>query len=1302
MPTGLENLDLKVYVDYPQERQNPKGPYVFATDGTQLDAGTKNNCIIDPVTLSVFGTPLPMTNEWKSGTGASDPLSPYYRFQKSDFTFTSAGGSNDWLDIDYYANGDAYIIAGTAITARQQAPIQLTSGVSRNEPLFFSYSKLQKKNSDTNAVVKLFWSDPENVQNNTSLHFNADGSCDVYRGYKLLSGTIIVSNSSNTLLGFNTKFLTELVIGSDIYDTYGRFLGTVTGITTDISASFGPNSNYTYQGIFTDKIIPNKVQSYSRTESNYSQGRPISTIANPNDQFNDVYMIPMRGKELLVLTSYGLNFSHSFNDLDVPNPPSNINYYYVGTGGTTVTITDTNISSTPVITPKGDFSIVISQGKVAVQLAKLWFKSNWSIDSQIINANTPPSYQPQYLTGTISSGYGSTVITGTSTLFTSELNVGDRLEFANANNNLSTTILGTVSQINTDTDLYLDTISSYGISNKNYIRNRPLTGNLSFGIGSTVVTGSGTAFSTELSEFDLIYDNNSNLIGSIKEITSNTNLFLFSGSGISGTNQTPIYKNINQYNSLYINYQFEAFGQAYPISYNTATLTPSVNIRSSTGGNVFNNITDSYLIKVQQENSLNLSSTDTVDRGYAFYSGDFIFPLQNQQTSNSTIDITSALESLSISRNETGEMSLSLSARHKLLEDLGVVKPDILSNRSIKVNLEPRPPALLTGLISFYGTNSIYGQNTLFTSELNPGDTLYLNDGTAIGIIDYIIDDEELALLDNLVGGTLEYVEYTNEPNYLPITIFDGYLDSPDIDYIQGENYQKYALLSFNAIDRKQKLNANYFNVAPNFDNQGIDSIIKNVLYLSGQMPNSSNAVGYVQDQTLYYSLPINRNNSQGQYNYTVNLGDSAGGFIEKLRSDFAQNCVFFNRGTWQARQLTQDGFEWNNLFYLKDLDFIYAVSPDVSLYLNEQSALNDGGIPIYESYKRTIRNLQKTYETPEANRILITGVDKTNGNRIEFIKDDLLSQEASLPPANRPNNWLGDIYPYVMINDKLNSFADVQQAGNQFYNKLTPGREIISFETDLLTYFNNTSKYVATNRTPLSGNITTSTSSSLVNGFSTLFTTELSVGDTLYDSEGNKLGIISVINSDTSLNFVQNSAIGYPVNVPYNNYTYYLNQYSYIDIGDKVYLNDLDNNSETYEIIDFSVDFIREYINPEYTTIIPRNAKYRAKKVTIPNNNPPQIYFINNSFDSVPSNNFMIVTSGYTFTYQINAFGEGTLTYSLTNEPVGMTIDSNGLITWIPSAGDDNEVYENIVVTVSNGVTSSEFIFTIRVYPDL
>ena len=1302
MPTGLEDLDLKVYVDYPQERQNPKGPYVFATDGTQIDSASLTDCIFDPCTLSFFGKPLPMTDEWKSGTGASDPASPYYRFQKSDFTFTSAGGAGDWLDIDYYANGDAYFIAGTAVTARQQSPIELTNGVSRNEPLFFSYSKLQKKNSDTNSVVKLFWSDPENVQNNTQLHFNADGSCNVFRGYETLQGTIVADTTSNILLGFQTKFTTQLVVGSDIYDSYGRFLGTVTGITTDISASFGVNSNFTYTGPFTDKITPKKVQSYSRTESNYSQGRPISTIANPNDQFNDVYIIPMRARELLVLTSYGLNFSHTFDDLNVPNPPSNINWYYKNLS--TSSPTDTNISSTPVITPKGDFSIVISQGKVAVQLAKLYFKGNWSIQSQPIQFNSPPPIPSNMLTGFISSSFGSTEVIGTGTSFTTQLSVGDRLSASSENNGSpfnSSNILGSIAYVNSNTSLYLDTSADIKTSNRSYFVDTPLSGTLSFGIGSTVVTGSGTAFSTELSQYDLLYDNNSNLLGTVKQINSNTNLFLDSDSYLTGTNQTPIFKNVNVYKDQYYNLQAEKFGQAYPVEYTQAI---NMNIAfSSTEGEAFNNISSNYIMTLKQENTTDPLSTNAIDFGIAHYSSDFVLSLINQNTSNSTVDITSALESLSINRNETGELSLSLSARHQTLLDLGVVKPDILSNRSIKVALQPRIKQL-EGTITLDGTTVITGVSTSFTSDFSIGDRIYKLDGTLIGIVSVITNDTNLTVLINNVAGIEYNIDYSNEPIYSPIIIFDGYLDSPDIDYIQGLNYEKYALLSFNAIDKKQKLNANYFNTAPNFDNNDLTDIISQIINLSGQSSNNNNVRPLYYDYTFYYALPINRNNSQGQYNYTLNLGDSAGGFIEKIRSDFAQNFVFFNRGLWVPNNKTEDGFTNASIFYMKDIDNIRPGAPDISLYLNEESALNDGGIPIYQSYKRTIRNLQKTYETPEANRILITGLDKTNGNRIEYIKDDVISQQASLPPANRPDNWLGDIYPFVMINDKLNSLVDVERAGQQFYEKLTPGRTLIEFDSDYLYFFDNTYSYTPSNRTPLSGTITTNTSTTLITGVGTLFTTELSIGDTLYNSDGVIIGIVAVISNDTSLDLLQNAAITYSDN--YNNYTEYLNQYSQYDIGDKLYINDLEGNAETYEIIDFSVDFVREYTNPGYTTIIPRNAKYRAKNITIPSSNPPIFISLEDGPDAIPfSNNFWIVTSGYDLRFKLFAVSLSPLTYTLSNEPVGMSVTySNNLaeITWTPGVGDENQVYEDIIVTASNGVSSAEYKFSIRVYTDL
>ena len=1286
MPTGLEELDLKVYIDYPQQRQNRRGPFVFATDGTQVDAGTKVNCIIDPVTLSVFGTPLPMTNEWKANFS-----NHYARYSKTDFTFVNA---IKWRQYTYYGNGDYYIISNSELTADQQSPVELNGGVARNEALFFSFSKLQKKNSDTKALLTLSWDNDDNKDKNTKLVFNADGSCDVYRGFVPLSGSIIAQTTGTAITGVGSKFLSDFLPGNKVYDVYGRLLGTVASVTNDLLLNLSANSTFDYVGSYS-KGNPLKVQSYSRTESNYSQGRPISTIANPNDQYNDVYIIPMRGRDLLVLTSFGLNFCHTFTDLNVPDPPANVNVY----NDAGPTIASTNVSSVPIILPDGKFTITINQGKIGFQLAKLYFRSNWSIESQkIITPQAPPPTK-SILSGNISVDQGSTIITGTSTLFTSQVTVGDRISFTV--DQVGSIVLGTVNSITNDTSLELFDVSQYKITNNTYFIERKLSGTLSFTQGNTSVTGSGTSFSTELAKDDYLYDNNNNFIGIVDNIASNTSLTLVSGSNITGVNQTPIWKNINLYFSTFENLQTEYYGQVLTTSIDTIQLKANI---LDIAGNIspFNNKQTQFKIKISQTCS-DTSSVASNDFGYAFYSLDQIYYLKNESTSNSTVEIKSALESFSLSRNETGELTLNMSARKQLLENLGVVKPEILSNRPIKVDLLPRFPPLLTGLISFYGTEIIYGQNTLFTEELSPGDTLYLNDGTPIGIVSYIVDDTELALLSNFIGGTLEYVEYTDTPLYDPITIFEGYLDSPEIEYIYGENYNKYSLLTFSAIDKKQHLNTAYFSVAPNFDSIPLQVAMTQSILLAGLNPNNYNVPTLEIDPTINtYQVPVNRNNSNGQYNFVINLGDSSGGFIEKLRSDYAQNFTFFAKGKWNPLSLTQDGWLYSTIFNLKDLDFIRAEAPKVALYLNETTAQTDGGIPVYESYKRTIRKMSKTYETPEANRIIIVGLDKSDGSRIEYLKDDTASQNPETYPVNRPDNWLGDIYPFVMINDKLNSFTDVQQAGNQFFAKLTPGRELLEFECDLLTYFDSTNRFTSSIATPLLGTITCSTSSTTVTGISTDFVAELEVGQSIYDNTGHFIGIIQSISTTSTLTLVSNAAITHATDVAYNNFTYFLNQYDYIDIGDVIYVNDLNNNTETYEIIDWSFNAVREYINPGVSDIVVRSAKYRAKKVTIPANNPPIISY---SFNTIPSANQWIITSGYDLVLGIQAIvGQyETGVFSLSNEPSGMIIDSNtGVITWTPAISDENQIYEDITVSVYNGVSTTQYKFSIRVYPTL
>jgi len=379
-------------------------------------------------------------------------------------------------------------------------------------------------------------------------------------------------------------------------------------------------------------------------------------------------------------------------------------------------------------------------------------------------------------------------------------------------------------------------------------------------------------------------------------------------------------------------------------------------------------------------------------------------------------------------------------------------------------------------------------------------------------------------------------------------------------------------------------------------------------------------------------------------------------------------------------------------------LDYVPAQNPFVSIYLNEQTANTEGGIPTYDAYKRTVRSLRKTYEKPEANRIFIVGLDKSTGDRLQLLLDDNPSQNPYLAPSSRPNNWLGDVNPFVMINDKLNTKTDISQTANQFYKKLTPGRELVEFESDLLTYYDFTSRFIPNNITPLSGTITTNTSTTLVSGVGTFFTTELSVGDTVYDNSGIVLGIVGTINTDTSLDFIQNATA--TMSGTYNNFTVYKNQYDYIDIGDVIYLNDLLGNAETYRIIEWNCNFIKETTNSD--TINVRRAVYRAKKISIPANNPPEIAY---AFNTIPAANEWIVTQGYELIFSVVALvGQfETASFSLTGQPSGMTINSaTGEINWTPTSMQQNNIYSNIGVVVSDGTDSKTYRFTVRTYSTL
>ena len=82
-------------------------------------------------------------------------------------------------------------------------------------------------------------------------------------------------------------------------------------------------------------------------------------------------------------------------------------------------------------------------------------------------------------------------------------------------------------------------------------------------------------------------------------------------------------------------------------------------------------------------------------------------------------------------------------------------------------------------------------------------------------------------------------------------------------------------------------------------------------------------------------------------------------------------------------------------------------------------------------------------------------------------------------------------------------------------------------------------------------------------------------------------------------------------------------------------------------------------------------------------------------SFDpsSVPDNGTTVVF-GQSYQYQVTTDNNysGTITYSLSNEPDGMTISATGLIEWTPSKASEITTHSNITITIT---TASGYVLT-------
>lgn len=340
-------------------------------------------------------------------------------------------------------------------------------------------------------------------------------------------------------------------------------------------------------------------------------------------------------------------------------------------------------------------------------------------------------------------------------------------------------------------------------------------------------------------------------------------------------------------------------------------------------------------------------------------------------TYDGTIDITDAIESLSLETGEDGRTSLAMSARIKRLIDKSVPSLSQTGDRPIAVQ------------ISSPKTGASW------------------------------------------------------------VDLFRGTLSPPEIVYEPGSDPYTYGRMEFRGVDRFGDFDVTMFPESVPNDYNSITEFFDVVLPVAGYSPAT-----YVDENyTTGFVLPFSADMSRGNYSMVPKRGDYVGGYINQYRDEYLATWYL----GWRPTSATSPTGGYK--FQVSDPDEVGTTSC-MTLYQSYADAQLWGGYLLYEAPQKTIRNLKRYYESPEANQVTVVGQDPRTNKLLTYTIIDLNSQIPGTAPASRPDNWRGRPIQYIVTNDNLTTQDAVESAATLLRDRIGTGRYMVEWESDLLTYF--------------------------------------------------------------------------------------------------------------------------------------------------------------------------------------------------------------------------------------------------------
>ena len=266
-----------------------------------------------------------------------------------------------------------------------------------------------------------------------------------------------------------------------------------------------------------------------------------------------------------------------------------------------------------------------------------------------------------------------------------------------------------------------------------------------------------------------------------------------------------------------------------------------------------------------------------------------------------------------------------------------------------------------------------------------------------------------------------------------------GQFDAPDIEYFERDDSANsdWALLTFRGQDYMGLLDRIWFRDVIAYDNTPIAYILEDLLCEGGF--DCTTQVDYDSDFT---PAATTIDASLDKWSLLPDRGDTIGKWIDKLHQEYAPLWI---RGFGPPI----GSFAETYVFRWRDPATV-SVIPKVTLYQSISTATTAGVAEALRP-KRVIRRLTEVYERPEANQVQVLGQDPHTGELLWATMNDDASQDPSLAPSARPENWLGTTEPFLYQDPAIHSLPAVGYIALQMAGRLMPGRTVVEWESDLL-----------------------------------------------------------------------------------------------------------------------------------------------------------------------------------------------------------------------------------------------------------